>query len=146
MLVEPIVSRASSVLLPMCSNNAFKAQPLPKKENRVVVSLVLRTADHTSDWAGLRDGVILFFSILSVPRIRLFGSFPSTARMGDVVVVLFRGWVPFVLRPVGEDVFELVWAAYVHGITEGQCVLATLAVENTEPCTEFGVQLAGVPR
>lgn len=101
---------------------------------------MLRTADHMSNWAVLRDGVIVFSPIFSVSGIRLFGSFPSTARVGDVVVALFGGWVPFVLRPVGEDVFELVGAAYVHGIMDGEWVQATLAVENAEPFTEFNVQ------
>jgi hypothetical protein len=70
----------------------------------------------------------------------LFGSFPSTARAGDVVVVLLGGLAPFVLRPVGEDVFELVGAAYVHGIMDGGWVQAALAEEDTELFREFVVQ------
>lgn len=62
----------------------------------------------------------------------LIGSFPSTVRAGDVVVVLFGGWVPFVLRPVGEDVFELVGACYVHGIMDGEWVKAAAVADNSD--------------
>lgn len=57
-----------------------------------------------------------------------------------MVVVLFGGWVPFVLRPVREDVFELVGAAYVHGIMDGEWVQAT--VGRGEYGTFYGVWCA----
>jgi hypothetical protein len=70
MSVEPKVGRSSSVLVPLCANNAFReqAQPLLKKATRVKVSPVLRTADHTSKSAVLRDGVTLFLSVLFLSR------------------------------------------------------------------------------
>jgi hypothetical protein len=57
----------------------------------------------------------------------LFGCMPSETRVGDVVAVLFGGWVPFVLRPLGGDEYELVGHCYVHGIMDGEWINATLA-------------------
>ncbi|KAH6638328.1 hypothetical protein C7974DRAFT_158905 [Boeremia exigua] len=61
---------------------------------------------------------------------------PLAMQEGDLVVVLFGGTVPFVLRPLGDGQhFRLVGEAYVHAIMGGQ------AVENWrksgEPATEF---------
>ncbi|KAG7284320.1 hypothetical protein NEMBOFW57_010692 [Staphylotrichum longicolle] len=70
----------------------------------------------------------------------LFGSFPSTTKVGDIVVVLFGGWVPFVLRPVEEDLFELVGAAYVHGIMDGEWVQAAVAADEPDLLRDFVIQ------
>ncbi|KAI3339729.1 heterokaryon incompatibility protein-domain-containing protein [Ustulina deusta] len=55
------------------------------------------------------------------------GLVPSDATVGDSVVLLEGGRVPYILRPVGsvgsgsdiQDTYELVGAAYVHGIMDG---------------------------
>jgi hypothetical protein len=70
----------------------------------------------------------------------LFGSFPSTAMAGDVVVVLFGGRAPFVLRPLGAGMFELVGACYLHGIMNGEWVTAVLRSGQLELFREFVVQ------
>ena len=40
-------------------------------------------------------------------------------RVGDVVVILYGGRFPFILRPNGEE-HELVGYAFVHGIMKGE--------------------------
>jgi predicted glycosyl hydrolase (DUF1957 family) len=52
------------------------------------------------------------------------------AREGDVVVVLYGGNVPYVLRSTqspsnDEQLWELVGEAYVHGIMEGEALSRT---------------------
>jgi hypothetical protein len=47
---------------------------------------------------------------------------PLAMEEGDVVVVLFGGTVPFVLRPCGDGHFRLMGECYVHAIMEGQAV------------------------
>lgn len=42
-------------------------------------------------------------------------------RTGDIVVVLYGGETPFVLRPRGDE-FLLLGPAYVHSIMDGQLV------------------------
>ena len=58
----------------------------------------------------------------------LLGCLPSETHVGDVVAVLFGGWVPFVLRPLGGDEYELVGHCYVHGIMDGEWIEAALAL------------------
>jgi hypothetical protein len=58
----------------------------------------------------------------------LLACMPRETRVGDIVVVLFGGWVPYVLRPLDvEGEFELVGHCYVHGIMDGEWIEATLA-------------------
>jgi hypothetical protein len=51
---------------------------------------------------------------------------PAAAREGDVVVVLFGGVVPFVLRPVEredeEKCWRLVGECFVPGLMQGEAV------------------------
>ncbi|KAJ8122529.1 hypothetical protein O1611_g9815 [Lasiodiplodia mahajangana] len=61
-----------------------------------------------------------------------YGLCPWTAQEGDVVVLLYGGNVPYLLRPVNkeghagessdktEDLFELVGECYVQGIMNGE--------------------------
>jgi hypothetical protein len=65
--------------------------------------------------------------VLALTLNGFFGSLPSEAQAGDIVVVLFGGWVPFVLRPVEGDEFELVGACYLHGVMDGEWIRAGLA-------------------
>jgi hypothetical protein len=58
----------------------------------------------------------------------LLAYMPQETRVGDVVVVLLGGRVPYVLRPMDvEGGFELVGHCYVHGIMDGEVIEATLA-------------------
>lgn len=45
----------------------------------------------------------------------LLACLPSESRVGDVVAPLFGELVPFVLRPLRADDYELVGHGYVHG-------------------------------
>ena len=56
------------------------------------------------------------------------GCLPSETRVRDVAAVLFGGWVPFVLRPLGGDEYELVGHCYIHGIMDGEWIKAALAL------------------
>lgn len=47
---------------------------------------------------------------------------PSSMMSGDVMVVLFGGKVPFVLRAVAEDQWKLVGECYVDGFMEGEAI------------------------
>ena len=64
-----------------------------------------------------RFGMRRFF-IMSSGHI---GIGPQTMLPGDVVAVLYGGYVPFVLRPCGEE-YELVGECYVHGIMNGEVI------------------------
>jgi hypothetical protein len=50
---------------------------------------------------------------------RRIGLGPKNMAIGDCLVLLMGGKVPFVLRPRG-DVFELVGECYVHGAMQGE--------------------------
>lgn len=58
------------------------------------------------------------FFITAAGRI---GIGPQTMEVGDVLVVLYGGEWPFVLRPCGGE-YELVGLSYVYGIMGGQAV------------------------
>ncbi|PVH72336.1 hypothetical protein DL98DRAFT_660133 [Cadophora sp. DSE1049] len=47
---------------------------------------------------------------------------PDQMREGDVICVMHGASVPFVLRSVGRDRFEIVGDAYVHGIMDGEAM------------------------
>jgi hypothetical protein len=49
---------------------------------------------------------------------------PHTCQEGDVISVLAGGRVPFVLRKCGENQYQLVGDAYIHGIMDGEAVEA----------------------
>jgi len=50
---------------------------------------------------------------------------PGCAREGDLVVVLFGGELPFLLRPANVNgAFYMVGGAYIHGLMHGEAVTA----------------------
>jgi hypothetical protein len=57
---------------------------------------------------------------------------PSRSQAGDVVVVLYGGKVPYVLRPIpgNPDHFELIGACYCDGIMDGELFQTTKEVED----------------
>ena len=64
-----------------------------------------------------------------------FGLAPGCAREGDLVVVLFGGELPFLLRPANvNEAFYLVGDAYIHGLMQGEAVTAW---ENGKPSHEI---------
>ena len=48
------------------------------------------------------------------------GMVPSHAQPGDIICILFGVHVPFVLRPLDSEMFELVGESYVHGLMDGE--------------------------
>jgi hypothetical protein len=60
------------------------------------------------------------------------GMAPSRSQAGDVVVVLYGGKVPYVLRPIpgNPDHFELIGACYWDGIMDGELFQTTKEVED----------------
>jgi hypothetical protein len=50
------------------------------------------------------------------------GVFPAAARVGDIIVVLVSGNVPYVLRHKVGDRFKYIGACYVHGIMDGEAM------------------------
>ena len=50
------------------------------------------------------------------------GMAPEFAAPGDMICVIFGAIVPYVLRRVPENGFELVGEAYVHGIMDGEAM------------------------
>lgn len=47
---------------------------------------------------------------------------PRSLRPKDVIVVLFGGKLPYILRPIEHGRFRFVGEAYVHGIMEGEAL------------------------
>jgi hypothetical protein len=55
----------------------------------------------------------------------IFCMLPPAAAEGDLIVVLFGGKIPYLLRPLeqGGDEYKLVGEAYMHGFMDGQVFL-----------------------
>lgn len=53
---------------------------------------------------------------------RYCGLGPVDMKVGDVVVVLYGGRLPFILRPARNYKYNLVGYAYVSGIMDGEAV------------------------
>lgn len=51
-----------------------------------------------------------------------FGLGPPEMKVGDVVVVIYGGRFPFILRPIANRKYNLVGYAYVLGIMDGEAV------------------------
>ncbi|KAK1830999.1 heterokaryon incompatibility protein-domain-containing protein [Podospora conica] len=70
------------------------------------------------------------------------GSFPESARAGDVVAVLIGGKLPVVLRPMEgeEEGFQLVGTCYVHGIMYGEWVTHATGAAGGERGGSGGLQ------
>jgi hypothetical protein len=45
---------------------------------------------------------------------------PASSQVGDLVCFIRDADVPFVLRPVDNDRFELLGEAYMHGFMHGE--------------------------
>ncbi|KAF9475910.1 hypothetical protein BDN70DRAFT_897796 [Pholiota conissans] len=58
----------------------------------------------------------------AITSLGYLGLVPKAAKNGDLICVFQGGEVPFVLRPIGNDQWELVGECYVHGIMEGEVV------------------------
>lgn len=55
-------------------------------------------------------------------KLRYCGLGPPGMKVGDVVVVLYGGRFPFILRPTANQDYHLVGYAYVSGIMDGEAV------------------------
>lgn len=64
-----------------------------------------------------------------ITRAGQFGLAPSSVKSGDLVVILFGGRVPFVLRSRkdGEDNYELVGHCFMSDIMHGEAANAWIA-------------------
>jgi hypothetical protein len=62
---------------------------------------------------------LLMRTLFTIKELGLGNGLEST-RAGDEVWVLAGGRVPYVLRPKGNNEYELVGEAYVHGIMDGE--------------------------
>lgn len=91
--------------------------------------------------AQLEDKLYLFFNTLihyqdgrrtCTTQNRYFGTVPDEAEEGDLIVILFGIDIPFVLRPVGDNTFKLIGHCYVHGIMDGELVVAGEYSRDTE--------------
>lgn len=63
--------------------------------------------------------------VIQSSGIKYFGSHrgylgvgPTTTLQGDVIAIMLGMNTPLVLRPVGDDHYQIVGEAYVHGIHE----------------------------
>ncbi|KAH7395426.1 heterokaryon incompatibility protein-domain-containing protein [Cadophora sp. MPI-SDFR-AT-0126] len=61
-----------------------------------------------------------------------YGLGPSEVQQGDVIVVLFGGTTPYVLRPNNEEGFTFVGECYVYGLMNGEAIAMMERGELTE--------------
>ncbi|KAH7333365.1 heterokaryon incompatibility protein-domain-containing protein [Rhexocercosporidium sp. MPI-PUGE-AT-0058] len=73
-------------------------------------------------YGRLNDTVITMARRLAVTEKGYLGMAASRARRGDLVCVLLGCSIPVLLRPVGEDTFELVGECYLDGFMDGEAV------------------------
>lgn len=83
-------------------------------------------ADEAS-WEGFTTfGTALCHGVLSMRLGRTskgyLGLFPMSSQKDDIVVVLFGGDVPFVLRRLPNGCMRLVGECYVHGLMTGEAL------------------------
>jgi len=84
------------------------------------------------------SGYAVFRRRVFVTQTGMLGLGPPATAEGDIVVVLFGGTVPFVLRPDAEKQrYRLVGECYVHDVMDGQAV--TKWEESGEPATDFHI-------
>ena len=62
------------------------------------------------------------FLTLSASDGRLEGTATGHVKVGDVVVVLFGGRVPFILRPLPDRAFRYVSDCFVEGLMKGEAI------------------------
>ncbi|TGO29111.1 hypothetical protein BPAE_0019g00270 [Botrytis paeoniae] len=58
------------------------------------------------------------------------GLVPGHSLPGDVIVIIFGMIQPFVIRSIGEDRWELIGEAYVHGIMDGEIMKDNIQTED----------------
>ena len=84
------------------------------------------TADIEKDVSSASNSVIellassySYFVALGISRKNYVGLVPRETRIGDKVVLLSGGRLPFILRPVGDH-FQLIGGCYMHGYMKGE--------------------------
>lgn len=50
----------------------------------------------------------------------LFGLGPKSAEKGDAICLFSSSKIPFILRPIADDQYELIEEAYLHGYMHGE--------------------------
>jgi hypothetical protein len=60
------------------------------------------------------------------------GLAPEDSKPGDVICVIIGAIVPYVLRKLPEEEFQLIGEAYVHGIMDGEAM--DLGLDEAEFC------------
>jgi hypothetical protein len=55
-------------------------------------------------------------------RDRRIGRVLYSAKVGDVICVLYGGEVPYVIRPCGNGLYKFIGACYVHGLMDGEAL------------------------
>ena len=50
------------------------------------------------------------------------GLVPNASLQGDLVALFLGAAVPFVIRPIGVELFVLVGECYIHGIMNGEAL------------------------
>jgi hypothetical protein len=110
-------------------------------------TFVQYTQARAESWRDYSETTNTFVNMVSstVARRRFFvtergmlGLGPQRVREGDVVVVLFGGSTPFLLRPVKDGWhWRLVGMCYVHDVMEGQA--ADWWRESGEPYSDFHI-------
>jgi hypothetical protein len=81
-------------------------------------------------------GITLYSHSLFITQAGMICLGSADAQPGDVVVILFGGTAPFLLRPV-QNFWRVVGSCYVHGIMEGQAVEKWR--ESGEPAVDFSL-------
>lgn len=59
---------------------------------------------------------------------------PTTTLQGDVIAIMLGMDTPLVLRPAGDDHYQIVGEAYVHGIMDGEVMKDSHAVQEFKIC------------
>jgi hypothetical protein len=60
------------------------------------------------------------------------GLLPAMTERYDIIAIVLGAQTPFVLRPVGRNMFKLVGQCYVHGIMNGEALGFDLPLEKLE--------------
>lgn len=59
---------------------------------------------------------------------------PAMALQGDVIAIMLGMDTPLVLRPVGDNHYQIVGEAYIHGIMDGETMKDSHAVQEFKIC------------
>ena len=96
---------------------------LNSQETDVVLDtdLLISDRDYLSQVQRFCDGRHLFMT-----EEGYIGLGPRAAKAGDCVCVLLGSDSPFLLRPIGNNQYQIVGHCYVHGIMSGEALLGPL--------------------